>query len=457
MAVRPSDCVMLAAGGVYDAKGAYRECLVGVTAKSAKWHRPQVVGVVDGVCFDMGRGFTAPHTKNAGDCTFSSMAGDGSRAPRSSVILDKLLSLRDSARVKWEHDKDKPSTPETTPDTKPEPTPKPEPVPAPFPSVPAPAKTGDSLTDAIVGIVSEHASGAIVDSILPRIESMVAEAIAARVPRRTEIKTGAHEVTFDEVVHAEFARVLFWLANKENVYLVGASGTGKTHMGRQLAKALGLGDERYYPTGKINDEGVLLGYNDAYGKYVEGLAYIWMKNGGLLLWDEFDRSNDNAVTAFNMILDNGYYTFPNGETVYKHTECYGMAAGNTLLRGADDAYSGAIKQDDSVAERFSFLTIDYDPRVEDSLAEGDAEILTFVRSLRAAAVTCGTDLVVSMRAIRRLVIAKHGDESLDGVNGAVNAAILKSRPSDDLRVLRSKMVGLENNRYYKAMGSLVAA
>lgn len=148
-------------------------------------------------------------------------------------------------------------------------------------------------------------------------------------------------------------------------YLVGPAGSGKTTLAKQIAEALSV---EFYAVESLSDKFELTGFMDANQNYCETTFYKCFKKGGVFLMDEIDRSAADAVIAFNMALANGFFTFPNGERVERHTECYFIAGGNTNGTGPTTDYSTAQVLDGSTRDRFMFITIDYDSVLEQRLA-----------------------------------------------------------------------------------------
>ena len=171
------------------------------------------------------------------------------------------------------------------------------------------------------------------------IESIRKDAVAAAVaaveqhrPIRIEIKQGAEiKVLPNGHRHPVFPDVLASLSVRENVYLVGPAGSGKTTLASQCAEALGL---PFYSTGAVGMAYQLQGFINPEGKYMETDLYRAYVNGGVFLFDEVDASSAQALLAFNAILANEIAAFPHG-TVKRHADFVVIAAANTFGNGAD--------------------------------------------------------------------------------------------------------------------------
>ena len=210
--------------------------------------------------------------------------------------------------------------------------------------------------------------------------------------------------------HRLTGQVIDYLAAGEHVYLYGPAGSGKTTLGRMVAKALGL---QFYMAAKVADEFMLLGFRDATGAIVRTPFRDAFEYGGLFLFDELDRSGASAVTAINSATANGYCAFPDG-IVYAHKDFKVIAAGNTTMRGADPLYNAGEQQDASVLDRFSFIEFPYDDALEDALAT-NPDWLGYVRAVRATVAKQGLNIVVSPRATysgQRLLERGHSWETV---------------------------------------------
>lgn len=233
------------------------------------------------------------------------------------------------------------------------------------------------------------------------IERIRKDAVAAAVaaieqhrPVRIEIKQGAVIRTLpDTHRHAVFADVLAALSVRENVYLVGPAGSGKTTIAAQAAEALEL---PFYSTGAVGMAYQLQGFINAEGKYMETDLYRAYTSGGVFLFDEIDASSAQALLAFNAIAANDLAAFPCG-TVKRHPDFVIIAAANTFGAGADAQYVGRSQLDAATLDRFSFLPMDYDERLELAISPHD-EWTRHVQSFRRAVRELKLRHVVSPRA-----------------------------------------------------------
>lgn len=236
----------------------------------------------------------------------------------------------------------------------------------------------------------------------------------------------------EQVLDPNFENILHLVAAHENVYLYGPAGSGKNTIAEQIAEALGV--EFYYQNTLVTKFDVS-GYKNAQGEFEETPFYKAWKNGGLFFADELDNSTAEAIIALNAALANGYYTFPNsGEKVAKHPDFYCIAAGNTNGQGATEEYCGRYQMDESSRDRFAFIEIDYNKKIEDSICGGHLDILDFVRDLRSVTKSLQIKLICGYRAISRL--AKFYDMDTKFV---LDSFIFKGIAKDDIREIAAAL------------------
>lgn len=244
----------------------------------------------------------------------------------------------------------------------------------------------------------------------------------------------------DSVLDPNFENILHLVAAHENIYLYGPAGSGKNTIAEQIADALGV--DFYYQNTLVTKFDVS-GYKNAQGEYEETPFYKAWKNGGLFFADELDNSTAEAIIALNAALANGYYTFPNsGEKVAKSPNFYCIAAGNTNGQGATEEYCGRYQMDESSRDRFAFIEINYNKKVEESICGGHLDVLDFVRDLRSVAKSLQIKLICGYRAISRL--AKFYDMDTKFV---LNSFIFKGLSVDDIREIAAALSS--ENKYMK--------
>lgn len=181
--------------------------------------------------------------------------------------------------------------------------------------------------------------------------------------------------------HAMLPVVLAMLQAGVNPYLVGHAGTGKTKMAEQLAEALGV---TLYCQSSIEHSSELIGFRDMRGDAtITPFKEAFTKGKALFFFDEMDNSDSSALTCFNAALANAMAMFPDG--MQRAAEgLYFMGSGNTNGDGSCMIYNRA-KLDGATRDRFAFVKVDYDPKVEAILAKGNTKWMQFVQASRHAA------------------------------------------------------------------------
>lgn len=312
---------------------------------------------------------------------------------------------------------------------------------------PAPYDLDAAIRDALAPLEARMGDAlaplrAEMDTALDAMRVLIADAakVAARdalkdmQPTRLEVKLHDAPPVPLGLVHKQTERLIRYLSAGLNVYLYGPAGSGKTSVCEQVAAAFGL---RAFYAAKLSDEFQLLGFmQPATPMHPEGVcvrtafrdAYEF---GGVMLWDEFDASDANAVAALNMAIANKICAFPDA-LVRMHPDFHLIAAGNTVLTGATEAFQARNQLDGATVNRFVFLQFGYDDELERAIAP-NADWTTYVQALRAAAEERGLTHPITPRAsIDGAKLIASGDTWLE----AEHAAIWKGLDPDTVDTLR---------------------
>src|SRR5262249_40226256 len=163
--------------------------------------------------------------------------------------------------------------------------------------------------------------------------------------------------------------VLMLARARRNVLLVGPAGSGKTHLAKQVAQALGL-DFAHISCSAGMSEGQLLGRLVPTGEagrfeYLRSEVVRCYEEGGVFLFDEIAAADSNTLLVINSALANGQMCVPNrphNPVAVKHPDFVCMAAANTFGTGADRQYVGRNQLDESTLDRFRIgqIEMDYD-------------------------------------------------------------------------------------------------
>ena len=167
------------------------------------------------------------------------------------------------------------------------------------------------------------------------------------------------------LVHEAMPGLLQEVALGNSCWLAGPAGSGKTHAAEQVAHILG---REYFIVGQILDAHAdVVGYNDAHGNFMETPLYKWAvsKPGAVLVLDEIDGSDPNALLKACAIFAKGAFTWPNGRTTKIPDEHVLIACANTWGQGAEDGFTGREAIDGATTNRFpTRLSWGIDPELE---------------------------------------------------------------------------------------------
>ena len=235
--------------------------------------------------------------------------------------------------------------------------------------------------------------------------------------------------------------------NNVPVLLVGEAGTGKNELCKNLAHELGL---NFYFANAINDTVLLTGYGDARGQYIQTQFYDFCKNGGLFMFDEIDASDPQALVYFNSAIANRYFDFPVVGRVYLNKNCRFIACANTTGQGASIRYVGRNQLDAATLDRFAVLQTDYDKKVETAMAKGDSELVHFIEAFRDSARRQGVDIVVSYRAISRIVALS---KAINDTKKLIEMCLTRGLEKEDIKSLVQGMT-VDSNKYTIALAKL---
>jgi MoxR-like ATPase len=274
---------------------------------------------------------------------------------------------------------------------------------------PKPETTGQTVDDttneqALIAALKNLRGGAV---DIAKVREIVADELSKLVAKDAKKAAKVIEAAKknkgkkNEVYCAKFQRIVAKVSRGNNVYLYGPAGSGKSHTAEQVAEALGLD---FYGQTTIQFAHDVRGYGDAGGKFQDTPFYKAFAFGGLYFQDEYDRSNAEAAIVLNSALANGWYDFPIVGRVEAHPNFRFMAAGNTLMTGADEEYVTGQEIDASSRDRFAFFfEIDYSHEVELRIAHGNEKNVSFVEDVRQAVKQTGIKHVVSYRATSAMI------------------------------------------------------
>jgi len=276
-------------------------------------------------------------------------------------------------------------------------------------SLPTPPKTDEKIpvtpnaeqgvTGILTGVVNLVAD-TVEERMTGKIEKLVNDRVD-KMPRR-EIIVNYNGVKNEVkgLTHKKFEDVLFAVTHGLNVMLVGPAGSGKNILCEQVAESMGI---PYRFTNAITYEHQLMGFTDANGVYQATPFYDIWTNGGLFDLDEADGSSQEVFLKLNAALSGDTADFPAPiGNVKRHKDCHIIATANTYGLGADYDYVGRNVLDAASLNRFIQIYIDYDPVIEEAMANGDNDLLSFSRDFRKACRELGIRTILSYRNIKNM-------------------------------------------------------
>lgn len=295
---------------------------------------------------------------------------------------------------------------------------------------------------ALIAAIKNLRGGAVDAAKVEEIVCAVLDRMAKEDPKKVSavVKKARQNAKKDGEVYCEkFDRIVAKVARGNNVYLYGRAGSGKSHTAEQVAERLGLD---FYGQTTIQFAHDVRGYGDAGGNFQETPFFKAFANGGLYFQDEYDRSNSEAAIVLNSALANGWYDFPIIGRVNAHPNFRFMAAGNTLMKGADEEYITGQVIDPSCRDRFGFFfEVDYNHTVELKIAGGDEEIVAFVEDIRDAIRETKILHVVSYRATAAM---RDEVENENDKEACIVESVCKGLEKDEIREIYGALKNKEN-------------
>jgi hypothetical protein len=258
----------------------------------------------------------------------------------------------------------------------------------------------DGLTDMLVGAVMENIGSSVsetVNNAVSETQADLLKKVDAKISSlQRPIEIHINDVKVSEtggLTHESFPLVVECLKHFGRVWLCGPSGTGKSHLVEQSAKALGFnkdGGNYHYVKGSAGvTESHLTGRMTFDGTFIDGLVSKPFRDGNFLFLDEFDGFDANCGLVFNSVFDGqGILSTPNDRNnpmVLKNDGFNVAVATNTWGDGNDFDYAGRGQLDLATLDRLQAVKvyIDYDKNIERALVGDFIETANMLWDLRS--------------------------------------------------------------------------
>jgi len=309
-----------------------------------------------------------------------------------------------------------------------------------FPEMGAISRLELLVSDAVAQITVNN----VVSNAKPLIDKHILDTYGV-LPQRLEVSSPKGNHIVKGITHEKFETVLKIVSQDIPVFLTGPAGSGKNVICKQVSEALGL---EFYFSNAVTQEYKITGFIDANGNYQETQFFKAFTNGGLFMLDEIDASTPEVLVILNAAIANRYFDFPTGR-VTAHEDFRVVAAGNTFGTGSDIEYSGRYQLDAASLDRFAIVEINYSEAIEEAVANGNKELVKFIRDFRDSVTKSKIKFIVSYRAIERLSKL----EQVFSKGEAIKIALLKGLERDDIRTINSS---LPDSSYKKEIERIVA-
>jgi len=261
----------------------------------------------------------------------------------------------------------------------------------------------DLLFAGLRGLMDQNSQPAGIDR--DAVLELVREELAKRPPHQVTVKVADRPTVNVGRQHPRFELLVKAASIEQTVALVGPAGSGKTTAARALAKAYGQAFT-CISVGAQTSQSDIFGFIDAHGNHQRDTVARAIRDGHVLLLDEYDTCHPGVSKQMNGILDGGTDTieFPGGK-LEKHPDFKVIVAMNTTGRGASRDYVGGRQQDASTLDRMAWIEWGYDTDFEADIAsqqgatpEQTADWIATVEKLRDRIDETGLRLTIGTRA-----------------------------------------------------------
>jgi len=219
---------------------------------------------------------------------------------------------------------------------------------------------GATLEDILNGKLWEGLS----DEIIGAAKNEVA-ALSFKLPQVTPKARAMHVLDIDTSgLHNQAKTILTRLKQGMYPFLHGAPGAGKTTLCQQIADRSKL-EFLLIPCSQDMLRSEILGTkNPLTGDYYASKFFELWTNGGLILFDECGLAPGVFLNLLNAAMANKEITFPNGQRVTKHPNCFIVFADNSNLWGTDARFPERQDAGSAFRNRLFYIRFEYDTTLE---------------------------------------------------------------------------------------------
>lgn len=313
---------------------------------------------------------------------------------------------------------------------------------------PQPQTTEDDNERALIAALKGLRGGNVDED---RVRAIIKDELSKVQPQHVQhvIKVNElPEVTFPEGEEAHpmlemlIKRVVNDRALGRFPWLYGPAGSGKSTLAAQVAKALSL---PFYSVSSLQQKYELEGYTDAVGEFVQTAFYKAMSEGGVFCFDEMSTTSGEVQVAFNTAAAQLLYNFPKVGMIKAHPDFHIIACDNTTGRGGDSRYTSRYQLDSSTLDRYTFIEVGYTDAHDLRMAQGDRELVDFMRSLRDVLEQSDTTYLATPRASKSI----KGEQALGSDDAeALWYGLASGWNKQDVRTFAASLRG--SGRYFDA-------
>lgn len=292
------------------------------------------------------------------------------------------------------------------------------------------ANSLDLLTQTVANTMKDAVEKATMDNLKKSFQEWVDDTYGpSYVAPKQYAKPNGEPI--QGVVNKKFPNVLRWVYLNTPVMLTGPAGCGKNVLVEQIAEHLGM---PLVVLNRVQDAAELQGFKTVDGEYAitPFIAFVRecmkKKKDGIVLFDEIDGSDANALVAINDAISSRKITLADN-TQLDLKKIHFIACGNTWGTGATEEYVGRNQLDAASRNRFRPILIDYDPIVEENICP-DKSLLKFFREFRTTIRRCGIKHIVSYRNL--MALSEAFEYEKDNLTHEVKADILKEALIENL-------------------------